>query len=268
MSNLTLVQQHTENNICILTLNRPKKHNALNVQLITELKYTLQQANKEENIRVIIVKSEGKNFCAGVDLNWMKHMSEFSREKNEADILVFSDLLQLLSCSSKPTIASIQGSTMGGGIGLVACCDIAIAAKNAKFCFSELKLGLIPATIAPYIIRSIGYSSARRYFLTAETFDTLIAEKIGLIHQIVNENELTSESRRLAELIIQNNAFALSCAKNLLNDLSPINKTVITKAAVLLSEICTSKTACKSIQKFLKKEVKDFKSRESCLLDY
>ena len=253
MSNLTLVQKHTENKICTLTLNRPKKHNAFNVQLITELKCTLQQANKEENIRVIIVKSEGKYFCAGADLNWMKRMSEFSREKNEADALAFADLLQLLSCLSKPTIASIQGGTMGGGIGLVACCDIAIAAKNAKFCFSELKLGLIPATIAPYIIRSIGYSSARRYFLTAETFDAPTAEKIGLVHRIVNENELLSESLRLAEVIIQNNAFALSCTKNLLNDLFPINKAVIAKTAALLAEIRTSKAARESIQKFLKK---------------
>lgn len=255
MSNLTLVQQHTENGICTLTLNRPEKHNAFNEQLITELKCTLQQANQEDNARVIIVKSEGKDFCAGADLNWMKRMAEFSREENEADALAFSDLLQLLSRSSKPTIALIQGSVMGGGIGLVACCDIAIAAKNATFCFSELKLGLIPATIAPYVIRSIGYSSARRYFLTAETFNAPIAEKIGLVHRIVNENELSSASRRFAELIIKNNAFALSCAKNLLNDLYPINEAIIAKTAAFLAEIRTSKEARDSIQKFLKARV-------------
>ncbi|WP_040933427.1 enoyl-CoA hydratase-related protein [Coxiella burnetii] len=256
MTQFDFIQKDTENSVCTLTLNRPDKHNAFNEQVIFELKCALQQADKEENNRVIIIKAEGSNFCAGADLNWMKRMAEFTREENEADALAFADLLQLLSRLSKPTIALIQGRVMGGGVGLVACCDIAIAVKDAQFCFSEVKLGLVPATIAPYIIRSIGYSSARRYFLTAEVFNAVAAEKIGLIHQVINEKtELLSTGHHFAELIIENGPHALSIAKQLLNDLCPITENIVSQTADLLANIRTSPEAREGIQKFLKGKI-------------
>ncbi|WP_259411909.1 enoyl-CoA hydratase-related protein [Coxiella burnetii] len=256
MTQFDFIQKDTENSVCTLTLNRPDKHNAFNEQVIFELKCALQQADKEENNRVIIIKAEGSNFCAGADLNWMKRMAEFTREENEADALAFADLLQLLSRLSKPTIALIQGRVMGGGVGLVACCDIAIAVKDAQFCFSEVKLGLVPATIAPYIIRSIGYSSARRYFLTAEVFNAVAAEKIGLIHQVINEKtELLSTGHHFAELIIKNGPHALSIAKQLLNDLCPITENIVSQTADLLANIRTSPEAREGFQKFLKGKI-------------
>ncbi|MBW5803085.1 enoyl-CoA hydratase/isomerase family protein [Coxiella endosymbiont of Ornithodoros amblus] len=256
MTQFDFIQKDTKSSVSTLTLNRPDKHNTFNEQVIFELKCALQQADEEESSRVIIIKAEGSNFCAGADLNWIKRMAEFTREENEADALAFADLLQLLSRLSKPTIALIQGCVMGGGIGLVACCDITIAVKDSQFCFSEVKLGLVPATIAPYVIRSIGYSSARRYFLTAEVFNAVAAKKIGLIHQVIDEKtELLSIGHRMAQLIIKNGPHALCVAKQLLNDLCPITENIVSQTAVLLTDILTSSEAREGIQKFLKGKI-------------
>ena len=240
MAQFSFIQQYSERGVSILTLHRPEKCNAINEQFISELKYALKKAEKDENSRVILIKAEGENFCAGADLNWIKRRNTFTHEKNKADALKFADLLQFLSCLLKPTIILVQGYAMGGGVGLVACCDIAIAERNAQFCFPEVKLGLIPATIAPYIIRSIGYSAARRYFLTAELFDSATAKKIGLVHQVADASELLSIGYHFTESIMKNDMYALSITKNLLNDLCPISKITISKTTDLLANIWTS----------------------------
>lgn len=255
MNEFTYIRQHYEDNISLITFNRPEKHNALNEKFIAELKQALQQANEEERCQVIIINAEGSHFCSGMDLNWMKRMAEFTREKNESDALTFANLLQLINQLSKPNIALVQGNIIGGGIGLIACCDFVIASTEAKFCFPEVKLGLTPATIAPYIIRAIGYRATCRYFLTAEFFNAVEAQKLGLLHHIINQNELLTTGKNLAKLITENGPQALSQVKQLLNNLYPINQTVVSQTAAVLATVCSSKEAQDRIKVFLKNKL-------------
>lgn len=166
-----------------LTLNRPDIHNAFNSDLIRALIEHLDAINKDPDIRVVILKGNGKSFCAGADMNWMKSMINASQEENYQDSMELDKLMYTLNTLSKPTIAYLHGAVFGGGIGLAACCDITIAQPLTKFCLSEVKIGLIPAVISPYVIAKIGVSQARRYFLTAEVFDTTQAIAMGLIHE-------------------------------------------------------------------------------------
>lgn len=255
MPKLSYIQQKVEKNICTITVNRPKKHNAFNEVVIAELKKVLKKIDTDENVQVVIINAEGKNFSAGADLDWIKQVATFSRKKNEANALTLGNLFQQLDKLSKPTIALLHGCVIGGGIGLMACCDITIASIETQFCFSEVKIGLIPAIIAPYIVRSIGYSLARRYFLTAEPFSATEAKKIGLLHQVVNTNELQSTGYTIAESIKKNSPQALLATKQLLNELWPINKNIISKTATFLSNICISKEARERISNFLKGKV-------------
>ena len=156
MSESQIILQHIENDICTISLHRPQVHNAFNDALIAELTQTLHDIDKKKDIRAVILNAHGETFSAGADLHWMQKMNSLSRQENEADALKLSILLESLNTLSQPTIALVQGRAVGGGIGLVACCDIAIAAEEAQFCFAEVKLGLLPATIAPYILQKMG----------------------------------------------------------------------------------------------------------------
>ncbi len=165
--------------IATITLNRPQVHNAFDDRLITQLLAQLKTISENKLIDVVLIQANGKSFCAGADLNWMQGMVNYSEEESIADSMKLSDLLQTLYQLPQVTIALVQGATYGGGIGLVASCDIAIATESARFCFSEVKLGLIPAIISPYIIAAIGERITRRYFLTAETFNAEQALQYG-----------------------------------------------------------------------------------------
>ncbi|QTS84000.1 enoyl-CoA hydratase-related protein [Coxiella endosymbiont of Amblyomma nuttalli] len=252
MINSSYIRQNVEKNVCTITIDRREKHNAFNEVIIAELKMILKKIDTDANIQVVIINAEGKNFSAGADLDWMKRMARCSREANEADALTLGNLFQQLDRLSKPTIALVHGYVIGGGIGFVACCDIAIATIETQFCFSEVKLGLVPAIIAPYIIRSIGYGPARRYFLTAELFSAIEAKEMGLLHQVVKVNALQSIGYILAESIKKNGPQALLATKRLLNDLLPINENIISQTATFLSTIRTSNEARERINDFLK----------------
>jgi len=178
------------NGIGIVTLNRPDVHNAFNEVLIAELTQAARQLGDDERVRVMILTGSGTSFCAGADLNWMKKMAGYSRAQNVADAAGLAEMLRTLNEVPKPTLARVHGPALGGGVGLVACCDIAIAAAEATFGFTESKLGLVPATIAPYVIEAIGARQARRYFLTAERFEAAEAYRIGLVHDIVPMGQL------------------------------------------------------------------------------
>ena len=173
------------NSIGVLALNRPEVHNAFNETMIAELTEALLQLGADESVRAIVLTGNGASFCAGADLNWMKKMAGYSRAQNLADAAGLARMLQTLNDVPKPTVARIHGTVYGGGVGLTACCDIAIAAAEATFALSEARLGLIPATISPYVIEAIGARQARRYFLTAERFEAAEAFRIGLLHDIV-----------------------------------------------------------------------------------
>lgn len=173
-----------------ITLNRPAVHNAFDDALIAELTAELKRVERDAAVRFVLLSGAGKTFSAGADLNWMRGMAAASEQDNRADALRLAELLRTLNFLSKPSIARVNGSAYGGGIGLIAACDIAIGVNEAKFCLSEVKLGLVPATIAPYVIAAMGGRQARRLFLNAEIFDGNEARRIGLLHQCVARDEL------------------------------------------------------------------------------
>ncbi len=201
-----------------LRLNNPEQHNAFDDRLITDLTAALQQLAEDQQVRVVTLCSSGKSFSAGADLNWMRRMADYSREENLQDALALAELMKTLNELPKPTIALVQGATFGGGVGLVAACDIAIASAQAQFCLSEVKLGLIPATISPYVLAAIGERAARRYFLSAERFTADEALRIGLLHQVVEAEQLEPTGAAICQQLLQNGPQALTEAKRLIRD--------------------------------------------------
>lgn len=181
----TTIDVAIRNGIGIVSLNRPDVHNAFNDTLIAELTGALAALGSDEAARVVVLAGNGPTFCAGADLNWMRKAAGYTRAQNTADARALATMLRTLAELPKPTVARVHGAAYGGGVGLTACCDIAVAAVEARFALSEAKLGIIPATISPYVIRAIGARQASRYFLTAERFDAAEAFRIGLVHDIV-----------------------------------------------------------------------------------
>src|SRR6202165_3339532 len=183
--------------IARVALNRPEVHNAFDETLIAELTHFVRTFDADTGIRVLVLEGRGKSFCAGADLNWMKKMAAFSQAENLADASSLAAMLSALNAMSKPTVAGVHGAAYGGGVGLVACCDIAIGTPGAMFALSETRLGLIPAAISPYVIEAIGARAARRYFLSAERFGAEEARHLGLLHELVAEAELDAAVDRL-----------------------------------------------------------------------
>lgn len=238
-----MLTQQTNEQITTLTLNRPEIHNAFDDELIRELTEKLQHLEHDPETRVVILAAEGKSFCAGADLQWMQKMANYSEAENIQDAFGLARLMRTLNTLSKPTIALVQGAAYGGGVGLVACCDIALAVPEANFCFSEVKLGLVPAVISPYTIAAIGERAARRYFLSAERFGAEEALRLGLIHQIVPAPELVTAGISLAQLLLKNGPVAMRATKQLIAEVarqsltpSLIQKTVECIAKARVSE--------------------------------
>lgn len=179
-----------EKQVATITMNRPEVHNAFNETMIKEMTAAFEKAGADKNVRVVILNGNGKSFCAGGDLNWMRKVADYNFEENVTDAMALGRLLKTINTLPKPTIALVQGNAFGGGVGLAACCDIAFAEESAKFCLSEVKIGLIPSIIAPYVIAAIGERQARRYFLTAEVIDGKTAARIGLVHEAVHSDEM------------------------------------------------------------------------------
>ncbi len=209
-----------DDGIATLTLNRPDRHNAFDDGLIGELTAELKRLEGLDPVRVVILAGAGKSFSAGADLNWMKRMASYSREDNYRDAMALAELMETLDALAKPTIARVQGAAFGGGVGLVACCDIAVASEAASFCLSEVKLGLIPAAISPYVTKCMGEKHARRYFITAERFDATEARRIGLVHEVVPADELDARIGELTAQMQGNGPLAMAAAKQLARDVS------------------------------------------------
>lgn len=188
-----------ENHVATVTLNRPKVHNALNEVLIQHLLDTLSSLNQNPEVHVVVIKGEGKHFCAGADLGWMKGMGRASARDNQKDALKLADLFLKLDELSKPVIVLVQGAAYGGGLGIMACADVVVASETAHFCFSEVKFNLIPAVISPYVIRAIGERQARRYFLTGEKFGVEAAFRMNLVHHIDNQDNLNAAAEPFVE---------------------------------------------------------------------
>ena len=209
------LQLHRHGAVVRLRMTRPQVHNAFDAGLIADLQAALDAAATDASLRVLVLEAEGPSFSAGADLNWMRGMAAASEAENRADSLALARLMRTLDELPKPTIAAVQGAAFGGGVGLVACCDIAIGASEAKFGLTESKLGLLPAVISPYVIAAIGSRNARRYFASAEIFDASEALRIGLLHKVVNTTALDTAVQRQIDLLLKAGPVASASAKQL-----------------------------------------------------
>jgi methylglutaconyl-CoA hydratase len=243
------------NAVAIVTLNRPEVHNAFNEVLIRELTAALRTLAGDPGVRAVVLLGTGPSFCAGADLNWMKKMATFSPAQNLADAKALADMLSTLNEMPKPTLARVHGAAFGGGVGLVACCDIAVAAHDATFALSEARLGLIPATISPYVIEAIGARAARRYFLTAERFPAAEAYRLGLLHDITPPAELDARINELLGFLVTAGPRAQAEAKLLIRAVAhrPIDRTVMTDTARRIARVRATPEAKEGVAAFLGK---------------
>lgn len=239
----------------MVTMSRPEVHNAFDDLLIRDLTAELKRLDGDPKVRVVILAGAGKSFSAGADLGWMRRMADYSRQENLSDAMALAELMRTLDGLSKPTVALVQGPAYGGGVGLVACCDIVLASPRAAFCLSEVKLGLIPAVISPYVVAAIGSRAARRYFLTAERFDAAEALRLGLVHEIVPEEELARRGAALASQLLQNGPRAISEAKALVAAVSrgPIDEAMIADTAQRIAQTRASAEGKEGLSAFLEK---------------
>jgi methylglutaconyl-CoA hydratase len=241
--------------VATVTLNRPEVHNAFDEALIAGLTAAFVSLDDHPDVRVVVLAAVGKSFCAGADLHWMKRMAAFGPEENLADAEALAAMLRTLYALSKPTIARVTGAAYGGGVGLVAACDIAIAVPDATFALSEAKLGLIPATIGPYVIEAIGARRARRYFLTAERFGAEEARAIGLLHEIVPRETLDARIDALVDLLQAAGPAAQLECKALIRGVAhrPIDDDVIAGTAAHIAAVRASPEGREGVAAFLGK---------------
>lgn len=244
-----------ERGVATVTLNRPEKHNAFDDQIIAELTQLFKRIGEDKNVRAMVLRANGPSFCAGADASWMKRMANYSFEENVTDAKKLADMLWHLNTMPKPTIALVQGAAFGGAVGLVACCDMAIASKLSKFCLSEVRLGLIPATISPYVIAAMGERVARRYFMTAEVFSARRARRLGLVSETVTEEELNSTLDDLLSNILRNGPQAVAAAKQLIFDVvnQPCEEETIEKTCLRIATVRVSEEGQEGLSAFLEK---------------
>lgn len=209
-----------ENGVAYVTLNNPDKHNAFDDEIIKSLTEVFNQVANNPNARLLVLQSNGKSFSAGADLGWMKRMAGYSYEENLKDAEALAEMLRVLNFMPQPTIAKVQGAAFGGAVGLAACCDIVIASEKASFCLSEVKLGLIPATIGPYVVDAIGARASRRYFQTAERFFANQALSLGLVSQVTATEELDEATEKMIGTLLANGPTAMQAAKQLVFDVN------------------------------------------------
>lgn len=207
--------------ICTLALNNLAKHNAFDNKVIAALLNKLAEIEKNERIRILVLTGNGQTFSSGADLQWMKAAARHDEATNQKDSEALASLMRTLYDYDKPTVARINGSAFGGALGLIACCDIAIAAHSAQFAFTELRLGLVPAIIAPYIIKAIGERHTRHLFLSAERFSSNMAEKIGLVHQVVDDEALDDAIDKATDKLLKAGPRSIQACKCLIRSLTP-----------------------------------------------
>jgi methylglutaconyl-CoA hydratase len=240
----------------IITLNRPERHNAFDDALIGELAAAIDQMVAEPAVRVLVISSTGKSFCAGADLNWMQRAAGYDSEENLRDSRALAEMLRRLAQCPKPTIARVQGPAYGGGVGLITCCDVAIATFDARFALTEVRLGIIPAVISPHVIAAIGERHARRYMLTAERFSAAEAYRIGLLHEIVADIAgLDGAVGEIVDALLANGPHALAECKELISAVSckPLAPEVIEDTAQRITRLRASDEGREGISAFLEK---------------
>ena len=233
----------------------PDKHNAFDDEIIELLAEAFTGIASTQDVRVMLLESEGKSFSAGADLAWMQRMVEYSYTENLHDSKALAEMLRLLNFMPQPTIARIQGAAFGGAVGLVSCCDMAIASSAATFSLSEVKIGLVPATISPYVIAAIGEREARRYFLTAERFDAHRAMQIGLVNEVIDAEQLDNKVNQLVEAVLANGPNAVMAAKQLVFAVSgkPIDQSLIDHTCEVIAAMRVSEQGQEGLDAFLEK---------------
>lgn len=239
-----------------LTLNRPEKHNAFNDEVISELIAHLDSAESNPAVRVLVLASEGASFSAGADVHWMRSMKDASYEENIYDALQLATLLYRLNHCSKPTICRVQGAAFGGAVGLVSCCDMAVAVESATFALSEVKIGLIPATISPYVVRAMGERNARRFFQTAETFTAERANAMRLLHEVVeDEQALDDQVLAWVTALLANGPIAMSESRRLIADVvaRPLSEEIVRTTSEWIAKVRVSQEGQEGLKAFLDK---------------
>jgi methylglutaconyl-CoA hydratase len=249
---LSITQQGA---IRTITLCRPDVRNAFNDEVIAELKAAFDDAGQAADVRCVVLAAEGPAFCAGADLNWMRRMADFTRDENLADAGQLAAMLRAIYECSKPTIARVQGDVYAGGVGLVAACDMAVTVDTATYCLSEVKLGLIPATISPYVIRAMGARASHRYFLTAERFSAAEAHRIGLVHEVVTADALDAKVAELTHALVSASPNAVRACKRLVQDVAEraLDDALVAHTVAGIADIRSSAEGKEGVQSFLQK---------------
>ncbi|USX26932.1 enoyl-CoA hydratase/isomerase family protein [Oxalobacteraceae bacterium OTU3CINTB1] len=241
--------------IATVTLNRPDTRNAFNEETIAEITRAFRELGADDELRAIVLAANGPAFCAGADLNWMKEMAGYTHAENHADALQLAEMLRTIYLCPKPVVAKVQGDCYAGGMGLVAACDIIVAVDEANFCLSEVKLGLIPATISPYVIKAMGENASRRYFLTAERFSAGEALRIGFAHEVVAADALDAMVAEIVKALVNNSPNAVRQAKALVRDVvgQPVNDALLADTAERIAHIRASEQGREGVASFLEK---------------
>ncbi len=239
-----------------VTLNRPQLHNAFDEALIAALANAFQALYEDDGVRAVVLAGAGKSFSAGADLNWMQRAAGYDEERNRADARALELMLRTIDDCPKPVVAMVQGAAIGGGVGLVAACDIAVAAEAAQFATSEVRLGIVPAVIAPFVVRAIGPREARRWFLTAERFGAAEARRIGLVHEVVPADQLEARVAAMVAELLKGGPEALASAKQLVRlvEMMPQGGSIRAEATVgIIAERRASAEGREGIGAFLEK---------------
>lgn len=256
MSKSNAIDFEVKNAVAYLTLNRAEKHNAFDDAMIAELTRCFTAVAKEDKIRAMVLQAKGKSFSAGADLGWMQRMANYTLEENQQDAMKLASMLQILNTLPKPTIVRIQGAAFGGAVGLIACCDMAIAAEQSQFCLSEVRVGLIPATISPYVVEAMGARACRRYFQTAEVFSAQQAKALGLINEVVLTQALDAHIDALIGNILKNGPHAVAKAKALIREVTgkPVDAKLMTTTSQMIADVRVSEEAQQGLRAFIKKQ--------------
>ena len=241
--------------VATVTLDRPDVRNAFSDTMIAELTRMFVALSNDRGTKVIVLAADGKAFCAGADLNWMQRMAGYTHDENHDDARLLARMLKTIHDCPKPVVAKVQGDVYAGGTGLVAACDIAIASRDAGFCLSETRLGLIPATIGPYVIRAMGERAARRWMLTAERFDAAEALRIGFVHEVVDAGALDAAVTRMVDVLKANSSNAMHETKRLIRDVAtaPLDEALLEDTAGRIADIRASDEGREGIRSFLEK---------------
>jgi methylglutaconyl-CoA hydratase len=249
------VKMTIEGRVATITLNRPEVRNAFNEQAIAELTQAFEGMGRSDMVDVIVLAANGPAFCAGGDLRWMEKMAGYTPDENRADALQLAQMLRAIYLCPKPVVAKVQGDCYAGGMGLAAACDIIVAGEDAHFCLSEVKLGLIPATISPYVVKAMGEQAARRYFLTAERFTAAEARRIGFVHETVTAEALDVTVAHIVKAILSNGPHAVQQAKTLVREIAGrgVDDALLADTAERIAAIRASEQGREGVSAFLEK---------------